>query len=294
MSELGRILTVLEGINEKLGQLVISIIRIDGVLQSDRSSLKDSANAIQECTMSDNSTISSTQSDYDQASQCDSHQSHVEENDNPQHIENQQHDCPIGLVLSDSELTFEQGKILNGYFSSSIPVVNYNEDSDTVKKVLFETNHDFVVIQDSGEAISQYETLDCDSLAGVQTLVEHQLNLARMVVRLKPDTQVFIGSLPPRVDTLASTQLAEAYNNYLVVNSFMDEKITVISQNGMYTNVKKKLSERFCEDGCTLTKYGTHLMVKNLVYQITDKIPRLKYKDVKNISKHGKLRKKKV
>ena len=96
------------------------------------------------------------------------------------------------------------------------------------------------------------------------------------MVRLKPDTQVFIGSLPPRVDTMAHTQMAELYNSIAVAESFMDDNITVVSQNSMFTNVKKKLQERISEDGFNLTKYGSHLMMKNISRQISDKVPHIR------------------
>ena len=48
----------------------------------------------------------------------------------------------------------------------------------------------------------------------------------------------------------------------------MDDNITVVSQNSMFTNVKKKLQERISEDGFNLTKYGSHLMMKNISRKI--------------------------
>ena len=64
-----------------------------------------------------------------------------------------------------------------------------------------------------------------------------------------------------------------------MAESFLDEKVTIVSQNGMHTNMKKKMRERFCEDGTSLTKYGTHLMLKNISRQISSKIPDMSVKN---------------
>ena len=161
-----------------------------------------------------------------------------------------------------------------------------------MKQKLFETNHDFVLIQDSGESISHHDSLTETSLSEINKLVGYQVELARMVVKLKPDTQVFIGSLPPRFDTPAHAELADAYNNTLVVETFIDENVTIVSQNDIYTNVKQKISERFCEDGATLTKYGTHLMVKNIRRQIADKVPHIRQNTKSKTLRLRKFRKK--
>ena len=198
-----------------------------------------------------------------------------------------------GLILSDSDMTSDLGK-LSDYLKCDIPVVNYNSDSETVKQHLLESSLDFVLIQDSGEAVSQQDSLTPESLNMIHTLVGNQLELARMVVRLKPDTEVFIGSLPPRIDTPSHTQLAEAYNDILVAQSFLDEKVTIVSQNGMHTKVQKKLGERFCEDGNRLTRYGTHLMLKNISRQISDKIPGMRYVVKSKSYKYRRTKKYKV
>ena len=114
------------------------------------------------------------------------------------------------------------------------------------------------------------------------------MELARTVVRLKPDTEVFIGSLPPRYDTAAHTQLAEAYNDIMVVESFLDERITIVSQKGMHTKEMRKVRERFSDDGNMLTKYGTHLMLKNISRQMSDKISGLRFEHNKNKRRFGK------
>ena len=57
-------------------------------------------------------------------------------------------------------MIFNKGQLLKGYFSSvDVPVLNYNSDSDDVKMALFETELDFVLIQDSGEVICQQDSL---------------------------------------------------------------------------------------------------------------------------------------
>ena len=192
-----------------------------------------------------------------------------------------QHHVPSGLVLSDSDLVQGLVQELSDKFCSNIPVVNYNTDAESVKEILFESNHDFVLLQDSGQAISQHQSLDQESVQEIQSLVRNQVELAKMVVRLKPDTDVFIGSLPPRYDTEAHSELTEAYNNMMVVESFMEERITIIKQNDMYTKEKRKIEERVVKDGYNLTRYGTHLMAKNIERQI-NKIPHVQVMHRKN------------
>ena len=186
-------------------------------------------------------------------------------------------DCAVGLILSDSDLTLENSNHLNSLLQCDTHTVNYNTDSERVGQLLLDAYPEFVLIQDSGETVSLKDKLSPESTQEIQNLVGQQLELARTVVRLKPDTQVFIGSLPPRVDTMAHSQMAEFYNSTAVAESFLDDHITVVSQNNMFTNVKKKLQERIREDGFNLTKYGTHLMMKNISRQIADKVQSLRF-----------------
>ena len=155
---------------------------------------------------------------------------------------------------------------------------------------LLQPNLEFVLIQDSGKVVSDQDSLDSESLSEIRTLVGQQLELSRTVVRLKPDTEVFIGSLPPRYDTAAHTQLAEAYNDIMVVESFLDERITIVSQKGMHTKEMRKVRERFSDDGNMLTKYGTHLMLKNIWRQMSDKISGLRVEHNKNKRRFGKYK----
>ena len=182
-----------------------------------------------------------------------------------------------GLVMSDSDLTLEQCNQLSNLLQCDTHTVNYNLESESVKQVLMDSNPDFVLIQDSGNTVCQYDQLCPDSTQEIQSLVEQQLELARMVVRLKPDTEVFIGCLPPRIDTMAHSQMVEFYNSTAVTKSFLDDNITVVSQSSMFSNVKKKQQERINGDGFNLTKYGTHLMMKNISTQIADKVPSIRF-----------------
>ena len=67
----------------------------------------------------------------------------------------------------------------------------------------------------------------------------------------------------------------------MVVESFMEERITIIKQNDMYTKEKRKIEERVVKDGYNLTRYGTHLMAKNIERQI-NKIPHVQVMHRKN------------
>ena len=194
-----------------------------------------------------------------------------------------------GLILSDSALIFDKENI-SDHINCDAPVLNYHLDTEEIGHHLLQPNLEFVLIQDSGKVVSDQDSLDSESLNEIRTLVGQQLELARTVVRLKPDTEVFIGSLPPRYDTAAHTQLAEAYNDIIVVESFLDERITIVSQKGMHTNEMRKVRERFSDDGNMLTKYGTHLMIKNIWRQMSDKISGLRVEHNKNKRRFGKYK----
>ena len=212
----------------------------------------------------------------DQSSQCDHDQSDRGSEHDQAHLEGHHHEGHSGLLLSDSDLTKVHATQISEQLGCKMPMLNYNNDnSDNVHNVLVRTNHDFVLIQESGNIVDKQDTVNYDSMEEVQNCVRNQLELARTVVRLKPNTEVFIGSLPPRFDTPEHAQLTEAYNNTLVAESFLDDHVTIVSQDGMNSYNKKKLQERFAKDGATLTKYGNYLMSKNISREVTKKVPNL-------------------
>ena len=304
MVETDNLLKVLQTIAEKMSVIVpilqnieTKLAMIENEKNSDISDIKNSLDIVKGCVLA-NPTLSMSS---DQFSQSDSEHDLGLENEHVeashQHVHDNHHgpsECVSGLVLSDSDLTLKESDQLNEHLKCNTSALNYNSDSENVNQSLLDPNLDFVLIQDSGVTVSQHDQLSNDSMNEIQDLVRYQLELARMVVRLRPGIEVFIGSLPPRFDTMAHTELAELYNNTMVAESFLDDHVTVVSQNSMYTNAKKKLGERFKEDGINLTKYGTHLMMKNIATQISDKVPHLRLASKSKGSKCRKISRKEV
>ena len=286
MTELLEIKAGLENVANILSKIVPFLQNVDKRLEriendmqlGDLSEIKKTVLSIKSDLSSDyhiaRPSISAS-SDHDQSSQ--SNQSELASNcEEGQLLEDPDHGYPghSGLLLSDSDHTKIHATQISEQLGCKMPMINYNSvDSETVHNVLVRTKHDFVLIQDSGEIVNKQDAFNPDSVEEVQNWVRYQLDLARTVVRLKPDTEVFIGSLPPRFDTHIHAQLTDAYNNTLVVESFLEDHITIVSQDGMNSTSKKKLHERFAKDGVTLTKYGNFLMSKNLSRKVTNKVP---------------------
>ena len=307
MCETENLLKVLETIAEKMSMIVpvlqnieIRLATVENEKNSEISYIRNTLDIIKGCVL-DNPALSINS---DQVSQSDSEQDlgmkkeYVEAaHQHDQHVHDHHHgpdECVSGIVLSDSDLTFKQSDQLSEHLKCNIRSVNYNSDSENIKQSLLDPNLEFILIQDSGETVSQQNELSHDSMNEIQTLARYQLELARMVVRLRPGIEVFIGCLPPRFDTLAHTELAELYNNTMVAESFLDDHVTIVSQNSMYTNIKEKLEERFTEDGVNLTKYGTHLMMKNIARQISDTVPGMRCVKQSKGSKYRKVSRNKV
>ena len=272
------LLPIFQNIENRLEKIerelhISDISELTASIKSIKSELELSKEFRVVCPSTDSSATS------DQSSQSDQSEGVVHEaHHNPGHT---------GLLLSDSDLTLSQVKQVGDHLTCNVTVVNYNSDSEVVKQVLVGTGYDFVLIQDSGDTVTKQEIVTHDTVEEIQNLARYQLELARMVGRLKPDTEVFIGCLPPRFDTEAHTQLAEVYNNTLVVESFLDDHIRVVSQNMMYSNNNRQLEERFADDRVTLTKYGNFLLSKNISREIIKMVPYLtKKKKSKNYRKN--------
>ena len=79
-------------------------------------------------------------------------------------------------------------------------------------------------------------------------------------------------SLPPRL----RADLVRVYNGVLLTESFMEERISVISQSQLSCRSEQKKVERFEADLVTLTKYGKKLRDKNIIAQIAEVLPHLR------------------
>ena len=103
--------------------------------------------------------------------------------------------------------------------------------------------------------------------------VQQLVKLSASILTLQPGTKVLLGSLPPRYDGRLRADLVRVYNGVLLTESFMEERISVISQSQLSCRSEQKKVERF---EATLTKYGKKLRDKNIIAQIAEVLPHLR------------------
>ena len=178
-----------------------------------------------------------------------------------------------GLVMSDSDMTelaSRAGKL------TGCEVDNFNYSQEQLQPSLFSRKLEFVLIQDSGKMLEQYNELTNNTVEEITAHVQQFVKLTSSILQLQPDTKVFFGSLPPRYDGRLRADLVRVYNGVLLTESFMEERISVISQSQLSCRSEQKKVERFEADLATLTKYGKKLRDKNIIAQIAEVLPHLR------------------
>jgi hypothetical protein len=193
-------------IDNKLSELIPRVIsiesrldKLEGCYISDLCDIKSSTGEILNEVRSSFQPISniSTVDSSDECSESQSVSHNSDQSDRGLHDETQSDQVAAtkyGLVMSDSDLSdmaLQTGRLLNCQVSS------YDYSAGNVEPSMFNKNLEFVVIQDSGKVLDKYTELTTDF---VQQLTGHVLvKLASSILVLQPDTQVFLGSLPPGV-----------------------------------------------------------------------------------------------
>ena len=152
----------------------------------------------------------------------------------------------------------------------------FNYKQEDLKLELFDKKMEFVIIQDSGQLLDQYNELTNTTVKEITSHVQQLVKLATSILTLQPGTKVLLGSLPPRYDGRLRADLVRVYNGVLLTESFMEERISVISQSQLSCRSEQKKVERFEADLATLTKYGKKLRDKNIIAQIAEVLPHLR------------------
>ena len=178
-----------------------------------------------------------------------------------------------GLVMSDSnmtELATKTGQLLN----CDVDMFNYRQSQ--LEESIFDKKLEFVLIQDSGQLLEQYGELTNTTVQDMTAHVQHIVNLSSNILELQPDTKVLLGSLPPRYDSRVGAELVRLFNNLLLTESIMEDRISVVTQSQLSCRFEKKKVERFESDLVTLTRYGMKLRDKNIATQIAQAISHVK------------------
>ena len=268
-----KIVEMLQKIDEKLSNVIPRLAMIENRLDkldsnvcTNLSELRSSTNDLVSNVKSSMGSLDSVSSDSFSQSSSDSQSDY-------------NHDPTIctqgdrlGVVLSDldeSEMAGKIGQLLN----CEVNHLTYGSIRDEAS--LFGIGLDFVVIQDSGSMLDKYEELTTDIVEEITAYVQTLVKVAANILQLKPETKVFLGSLPPRFDGRLREDLVRVFNGLLVTESFMLENVTVVSQTNLNTRDQTKLFERYEENLVVLTRYGRTLRVKNAAVQIAQAVPGL-------------------
>ena len=175
----------------------------------------------------------------------------------------------FGLLMSDSDMSDEAhnlGKLL----SCEVSMFDYSTES--LDPSLFNRELEFVVLQDSGKFLDQYTELTEDTVQHMTSRVRHLVSLSTNIVQVQPKTQVFLGSLPPRLDKSLRRDLIRVFNGLLITESFLVDRIDVIDQSQLLSRYEKKFYQRYSRDKATLTKYGGRLRDKNIAKHIVKSV----------------------
>ena len=177
-----------------------------------------------------------------------------------------------GLIMSDvdmSELAIQTGQLLD------CEVSMFDYSSNTLDPSLFDRKLEFVILQDSGKLLDKYTDITTEVVKEVTDHVHNLLKVAMNILDHQPDTKVFLGSLPPRLDGRLKKELVKIFNSILITETMIDGMVEVINQDQLHCLNQKKVEERYKTDLVTLTGYGKTLRVKNTAMQIAKVVPGL-------------------
>ena len=178
-----------------------------------------------------------------------------------------------GLVMSDSDMTelaTKTGQLLN----CEVEMFNYRQEQ--LEPDLFSKELEFVLIQDSGQMLEQCSELTKATVQDMTAHVQQLVKLSSNILELQPGTKVLLGSLPPRYDGRLRAEQVRVFNSLLLTESFLEDRISVVSQSQLSCRFEKKKVERFEADLVTLTRYGKKLRDKNIAVQIEQAVPNIK------------------
>ena len=284
-SELSIILDLLKDINQKLDNVIPRVVKIESrldkldcidSLSSDiKSSTSDILAEVRDCSQS---VMSFTDSIREGSKAIDLISQGSDQTDQEFLSGDSAGDHDViptryGLVMSDSdstELATRAGHLIN----CKVDVFNYKQED--LKLELFDKKMEFVIIQDSGQLLDQYNELTNTTVKEITSHVQQLVKLATSILTLQPGTKVLFGSLPPRYDGRLRSDLVRVYNGLLLTESFMEERISVVSQSQLTCRFEQKKVERYEADLVTLTRYGKKLRDKNIALQIAEVVPHLR------------------
>ena len=184
-----------------------------------------------------------------------------------------------GVILTVGEVYVDQNLISN---MTGVPVSVQPLDSDPD---IGKTEPEFVIIQPSSDICDQLDTPD---FREIESDVKHYLDIARKLTSQHPGVKVFISSLPPRYDTGEASESTELWNNILVTETFVHDRVHVVAQSGLECKEGKKRFQRFKSDGFLLSPYGTKLLSKNIGTSIIKVLGSMQKMNVKHKVKPSK------
>ena len=279
MCELSNIMDMLEEINKKLNDVIPRVINIEDrlnqfdsknsdVLSDIKSSTTDILAEVHVCAQS----VGSVPETIRIVSEADDSISQSSRSVDLGPLD----EAPVmlhGLVMSDSnmnELATKTGHLLN----CKVDMFNYRQNQ--LDPSIFTKKLEFVLIQDSGQLLAQYNELTNTTVQEMTAHVEQMVKLATSILKLQPGTKVLLGSLSPRYDGRMRGELVKVFNSLLLTESFLEDRIIVVSQTQLSCRFEHKKVERFEADLVTLTRYGMKLRNKNITAQIVQSVPHLK------------------
>ena len=160
-----------------------------------------------------------------------------------------------GVIVTVGEVYVDQNLISN---VTGVPVSVQPLDGEPD---ISTTEPEFVIIQPSSDICDRLGTPD---FREIESDVKHYLDIARKLTSQHPGVNVFISSLPPRYDTGEASESTDLWNNILVTETFVHNRVHVVAQSGLECKEGKKRFQRFKSDGFLLTPYGTKLLSKNI------------------------------
>ena len=273
-SDLSLIKEMFYSINEKLAYVIPRITAIEQRLDK-----LDSLDSLSEIKSSTSDILTEVQG-YSQSllssSKSSDTMSQVSDQSDVGSLHNMTDDpndkAQYGLVMSDSDMTelaSRAGKI------TGCEVDNFNYSQEQLEPSLFSKKLEFVLIQDSGKMLEQYNELTNTTVEEITAHVQQFVKLTSNILQLQPDTKVFFGSLPPRYDGRLRSDLVRVFNGLLLTETVLEDRISVLNQSQLSCRNEKKKVERYKQNLVTLTRYGQKLRDKNLIKQIVETVPHL-------------------
>ena len=171
-----------------------------------------------------------------------------------------EHKVKTGIIMPVGELYVDPNLISN--MTGCLVTVQ----SPCSNQVNFTTEPEFIILQPSSDICE----LGNPDFRNIQLDVQKYIDTALKMLSTHTNTHVFITSLPPRFDREEASRSTDLWNNILLTETFLHNRVHVVQQSGLECMEERKMSERYRGNRFLLTPYGTRLLSKNIATSVIE------------------------